>query len=131
MELHLKIAGSLLIILALCHIGFPNYFKWKTVLEPLDLFHRQMLKTHTFFIALVVLLMGGLCIGYHQELIHTQLGKIVCVGLAIFWSLRLFFQFFVYSPKLWKGKTFETSMHFLFSAFWIYLSTIFWMIYWG
>jgi hypothetical protein len=41
----------------------------------------------------------------------------------------LFLQFFGYSAKLWKGKVFETIIHVVFSLFWFYLSTIFFMIY--
>lgn len=129
MVLHLKIIGCLLILLAIIHIPFSRYFKWKIELTHLSLINKQMMTTHTFFIALTVFLMGLLCLTSSQELITTSLGRKIALGLGVFWFIRLIFQFFVYSSKLWKGKVFETTMHILFSIFWIYLSVIFIMIY--
>ncbi|MDO6490506.1 MULTISPECIES: hypothetical protein [unclassified Cellulophaga] len=129
MQIHLHIIGILLMTLALAHIFFPKYFNWRTELRPLALINRQMMTTHTFFIALTVFLMGLLCVTSATELIKTTLGNKLVLGLAVFWSIRLFFQFFVYSKNLWKGKKFETTIHIIFSGFWVYLSTIFFIIY--
>jgi hypothetical protein len=128
MEIHLKIIGALLIALAMVHIVFPKYFNWKKELHALSLINRQLIWVHTFFIALTIFLMGLLCLTSSGELVETSLGKRICLGLAVFWVIRLFIQFFGYSSKLWKGKTFETSVHILFTFLWTYLSTIFWLI---
>ena len=129
MAIHLQITGYLLIVLSLIHIAFPRYFNWKTELQSLSLLSRQMFGVHTFFIAFTVLLMGLLCIGFSEELITTNLGKSLCLGLGIFWGIRLLFQLLVYSPKLWRGKTFETIMHVLFTLLWTYMTTSFLFIY--
>ncbi|WP_055447827.1 hypothetical protein [Lacinutrix mariniflava] len=129
MELHLKIIGILLILLALLHIPFPKYFKWSLELKTLSLINRQMMITHTFFIALTIFLMGLLCLTCSKALITTILGQKIALGFGIFWSVRLFFQFFVYSTKLWKGKLFETIMHILFSILWTYFAIIFLLIF--
>jgi hypothetical protein len=131
MELQLKITGAILIVLALIHIVFPKYFNWKKELKTLSLINRQMMVVHTFFIALIVLLAGLLCFSSANELINTSLGKKISLGLGIFWIIRLFTQFFGYSPAVWKGKTFETTVHIVFSLLWIYLSTIFLVVYFG
>jgi hypothetical protein len=129
MEIHFKIIGVLLIALALAHIVFPKYFNWDKELKSLSLINRQMMTVHTFFIALTVLLMGLLCLTSSAELIETNLGKKISLGLGIFWTVRLFVQFFGYSIDLWKGKKFETIVHILASIFWAYLSLIFLRIY--
>ncbi|MGJ3234159.1 hypothetical protein [Marivirga sp.] len=129
MEIHFQIIGILLIGLAFVHLIFPKYFKWKEDLKPLTLINRQMMTVHTFFIALIVFLMGLLCLTSSSDLVETKLGKTISLGLAIFWSLRLLTQFFGYSAKLWKGKTFETVVHIFFSGLWIYMSLIFWINY--
>ncbi|MBP6512779.1 MAG: hypothetical protein KA347_08930 [Bacteroidia bacterium] len=125
MEIHFKIIGILLIALALVHIIFPKYFNWDKELKHLSLINRQMMTVHTFFIALTVFLMGLLCFTSSYELVETSLGKRVCFGLGMFWTIRLFIQFFGYSKDLWKGKTFETTIHILFSVIWTYLSVVF------
>jgi hypothetical protein len=125
MILHYKITGILLIALAFVHFAFPRYFNWNTELKSLSLINRQMMTVHTFFIALTVFLMGLLCLTASRELTETDLGKKIALGLGIFWTIRLFIQFFGYSTDLWKGKKFETWMHILFSSLWTYWSILF------
>ena len=131
MELHLKIIGTLLIVLALLHISFPKYFNWKQDLSSVSIINRQVMYIHSFFIALIVFLMGLLCQTSSDEILNTVLGKRIALGLGVFWTMRLIIQFFGYSAKIWKGKAFETTVHILFSIFWIYLSIIFNLIYFG
>jgi hypothetical protein len=130
MELHLKVIGITLIVLALVHVIFPRYFNWEIDLAPLSLINRQMMHVHTFFVAFTVLLMGVLCLTATRDIIHTGLGHQVALGFAIFWGIRFGFQFFVYSSTLWRGKWFETFMHVLFASYWGYLTIIFALIYW-
>ena len=129
MELHYKIIGIVLIALAFVHIIFPNYFKWKEELRSLSLINQQIMKVHTFFIALVVFLIGLLCLTSSNDLINTELGKKVSLGFGIFWSFRLIIQFFGYSSKLWKGKKMETAVHIIFLFLWTYLSYVFITVY--
>ena len=129
MELHIKIIGLILIILALLHFGFPKYFNWKQELISMSIIIRQMMYVHAYFIAFVVFLIGLLCLTSSGELLNTSLGKRISFGIGLFWTARLFVQFFGYSSKIWKGKTFETSVHILFSILWTYLSLIFIIIF--
>jgi hypothetical protein len=129
MELHLKIIGFLLIVLAFSHFTFPRYFKWKKELTGLSIINRQLMYIHTLFIALVVFLIGLLCLTSPHELVNTNLGRKVCLGLGIFWAARLWVQFFGYSSQVWKGKSFETNVHILFAIFWTYLSSVFIIVY--
>jgi hypothetical protein len=125
MEFHLKTIGILLSILDFIHLGFPRYFDWKNELKSLNLVNRQIFKVHTFFIGLVVLLIGLLCYFCSSELVTTELGRKICIGLSVFWILRLYFQLFFYSTDLWKGKKLETNIHIVFTAFWIYMCWVF------
>lgn len=129
MEIQLKIIGFLLIILAFVHVVFPKYFDWDKDLKPLSLVNREIMYVHTFFIALVVFLIGLLCFTASEDLVKTALGKRICLGLGIFWGCRLVIQFFGYSAELWRGKTFETSIHIIFTCFWTYLTFTFFSIY--
>ena len=131
MEVQLKIIGGILFSLSFVHLVFPKKFNWKQELATISLMNRQLMLVHTFFVALVVFLMGLLCICCSEEIVHTPFGKKIALGLCIFWFIRLIFQFFVYSPQLWKGKKFETSIHILFSILWIYLTTVFFLIYYN
>lgn len=125
MDIHFKIIGSLLIVLALLHFSFPRYFNWKQELGSLSIMNRQIMYVHSFFIAFAVFLIGLLCLTSSSELISTTLGKRISLGIGIFWAARLIIQFFGYSSKIWKGKLFETTVHVLFSILWTYLTTVF------
>lgn len=69
--------------------------------------------------------MGLLCLTSGYDLTHTALGHRICLGLGVFWGIRLFFQFFVYDAQLWRGKTLETIIHILFSGMWMYFTFVF------
>jgi hypothetical protein len=130
MELHIKIVGILHMLLALMHFILPNYFKWDKELTSVSLITKQILYVHTFFIAFTVFLIGLLCLLFSGDLITTSFGRTICIGLFIFWFTRLVFQFWVYSPKVWRGKKFETVMHAVFSGLWLYFSTVFFLTAW-
>lgn len=130
MVIQLKIVGSSCILLALVHLIFPSYFNWKQDLKDISLLNRQLMYVHTFFIATIVFLIGLLCVTSAEALVETQLGNRLALGLFIFWGLRLLFQFFVYSPTLWQGKTLETGVHILFSILWLYFSSVFFLVFW-
>jgi hypothetical protein len=130
METHLKIIGVFLIGLALSHAFFPRHFRWREELGSLSLLTRQIMYVHTLFIALVVFLMGVLCVTSADQLTGTMLGKRVSLGMGLFWTTRLLVQFFGYSSELWKGKRFETGVHIVFSILWIYFSGVFVWVWW-
>jgi len=122
MELQIEIIGYLLILLSCIHVIFPKYFGWKEDLAPLQQINRSMMKVHTFFIALTVFLMGLLCVTSAEDLLQTELGRKICLGLGLFWLIRLFFQFFIYPSSLWKGRRLETVIHIIAIVFWVFLS---------
>lgn len=128
MELHLNIVGILLLLLALMHVKIPDRFGWAAELKDVSLITKQILYVHTFFIAFVVFLMGVLCLISPHDLLSTTFGREISLGLSLFWFVRLLFQFFVYSSRLWRGKKFETIMHVLFSVLWIYFSAVFFLV---
>lgn len=125
MDTLFKITGCLLVALALFHAFLPGHFKWREELRSITLLTRQIHYIHTFFIALVIFLIGLLCLTSAPGLLHTPLGRRISLGIFVFWFCRLVVQFFGYSASHWKGRPFETMMHILFSALWIFLSIVF------
>jgi len=120
-HIHLQIAGGLLLLLSAAHAGFSRYFGWKQELRQLSLLTRQIFLAHSFFIALVVALMGSLSLFCTSALLAPgPLSRAVLAGIFVFWLCRLAFQWFVYDAAIWRGKRLYTFMHFAFSVFWIY-----------
>lgn len=129
MDIHLKIVGIIMVILGIIHVIFPRYFNWKEDLKSISLINQQLMYVHTFFVAFFVFLLGLLCLFSPKADFNTPIGSKIALGISIFWGVRLFFQFFVYSSKLWKGKLFETIVHILFSCLWTYFTIIFFLLF--
>jgi hypothetical protein len=126
LDLHLRLIGLSLVLLALVHATFPKRFNWNEELPKLTLINRQMFEVHCFFIALTLFLMGVLCLAFPGALTSSsQLGCVVSAGLMIYWLCRLFCQFFVYHSSLWWHKGVETLVHVVFGFLWLYYVAIF------
>jgi hypothetical protein len=122
----LRLAGVFLLGLFVLNFFVPARFKWADELPRLSLINRRIFQVHAVFIALILLLSGLLLVALPRELLTpTPLARAVLGGLAIFWGLRLWMQWFMYDRELWLGKRFETAMHFLFSGLWIFLTATF------
>lgn len=129
--LNLQAIGISQILLALIHLGFEKRFNWKQEFTSLSLLNRQMTYVHTFFIAFTVFLNGLLCFFAAEHLVTpSPLGFYLLFGLSIFWITRLYTQFFVYKTELWRGKTFETTVHIVFSLIWLWYSLSFLFLAW-
>jgi hypothetical protein len=123
---HLQLAGLLLIVLAAAHLAFPKRFHWREELSRLSPLNRQIFQVHVFFIAVVLVLFGALSWLLADELLAPgPLPKAVLAGFTLFWALRLFVQLFVYEGALWRGNRFNTAVHVAFTAFWVYLVTVY------
>ncbi len=131
-ELVLRLTGASLIALAGLHFFLPKRFRWKEEMARVSLLNRQIFYVHCIFICLVLVLMGLLCLAAPGALTErTDLGGWVAAGFAFFWFCRLVCQWFVYDRVLWRGKRFETLMHWLFTALWLAYTAVFGWVAWG
>lgn len=71
----IQLIGYGLVVLALIHVVFPKVFDWKRELPLLSLVNRQLMTVHTFFIAVMVFMMGVLCASSAELLLRTPLGR--------------------------------------------------------
>ncbi len=116
----LKITGLALIALGLIHGFFPKRFQWKEELGRISLLNRQIFYVHCVFLVLTLVLMGLLSFFYAEELVKpAPVNRAVLGGLTFFWGFRLFAQWFIYSPELWRGHRFNTVMHGAFTLLWL------------
>ena len=126
LELLLRVAGALQIVLAALHLTFPKRFRWEAELARLSLLNRQMFLVHTMFLCLVLVLFGSLSLFSPRELLEpTRLARLVLGGIATFWALRLVVQWFVYDRSLWRGDRFRTLVHVGFTVLWAYLTAVY------
>ena len=119
----LRLGGVFLLALFVLNFFVPKKFKWAEELPRLSLLNRRIFQVHAIFIALILLLMGLLLVTLPGALIAPNpLARAICGGLALFWCVRLWMQWFLYDGELWRGKPFETVMHFAFTGLWIFLT---------
>ena len=126
LELNLRIAGALLLLLATAHVFFPKELGWKEDLAKLTLLNRQIFLVHVGFIMLILVLFGVLALGFAADLVApSRLAAAVLGGLTLFWGLRLITQQFIYDRALWRGNRRNTILHILASLLWLYLTAVF------
>lgn len=123
---HLRLVGVLLLLLGVSHAFFNRYFGWSGELAGVSLFTRRVFFVHTFFIALGVALCGAGSLLCASALLQPgSLSRAVLAAILAFWLCRLVAQFFAYDRVIWRGSRFRTSMHFLFSSLWIYVTAVY------
>jgi hypothetical protein len=132
MKTWLQIAGILQLALSLAHFGFARHFGWREELQRVSLLTRQIFWVHTGFLMLVLAGFGGISLFCADELLaHSSLSRVVLGGLSLFWVARLYCQFFVYRPELWRGNTVHTAAHVLFTLLWTFLTAVYTTALWG
>lgn len=122
----LRCAGAGLILLSILHLPIGRHLKWREDAARLSPVNADVFRVHTFFICVVLVMMGLPCLvdpGIFLE--RTRAGAWLSWSFAGFWALRLYCQWFVYGRDLWRGKAFETAMHWCFTLIWVCLMTLF------
>ena len=124
--MHLQISGVLLALLVVVNLFVPWRLRWRDEMAGLSLINRQIFEVHHIFIVLVVALCSALLLTSGKALLEpTPLSRAVLGGLTLFWGLRMFMQWFYYSAANWRGHRINTTLHYVFSAVWIYLTATF------
>ena len=122
----LRIAGAGLILLALLHVSIARRLRWREDAARMSPVNEDIFHVHGFFICVVLVAMGLPCFVEPSVLLEkSRAAAWAAWSLAAFWALRLWCQWFVYRRELWRGQAFETAMHAVFTAIWIYLAAIF------
>ncbi len=129
LEWPLRVAGAGLILLALLHVPISRELKWKEDARKLSPMNESVFHVHTFFVCLVLVIMGLPSLLTPQALLEkSMLGKWTAVSWSVFWFIRLYCQWFVYRSDLWKGNPKETFIHYWFTLVWIYLTTLYGLV---
>jgi len=131
MLLHLRIVGFVMGALVLVNLFVPGRYRWREEMARLSLLNRQVFQAHAVFLVLTLALFSALLLTCADALIEpTRLSRAVLIGLTIFWALRMLMQWCFYSPAIWRGHRFNTVMHCIFSATWIYVTGVFALALW-
>jgi hypothetical protein len=122
----LRIAGAGLMLLAASHVAIGRHLRWQEEIPRLSLANASIFRVHTFFICLLLVLMGLPCVLEPSIFLeHSRAGAWLAWSFSIFWTIRLFLQWFGFPCALWRGKRLETLMHGLFTVLWVTLALLF------
>jgi hypothetical protein len=126
LTLLLRVAGIGLILLAVLHVPIGRHLKWREEAPLMSPVNASIFRVHTFFICLVLVLMGLPCLLDPLVFLERSRAAIwLSSSFAVFWITRLYVQWFVYTADLWRGKKMETIVHAWFTVFWLFLATLF------
>jgi len=122
----LRVAGAGLILLAGLHVPIGRHLKWREEASLLSPVNASIFRVHTFFICFVLVMMGLPCLVDPSVFLESsRAGAWLAWSFSVFWTIRLFFQWFVYPRDLWRGKKMETIVHAWFTIVWLSLSVLF------
>jgi len=130
--LHLRLTGVVMASLVVVNLFVPRRFNWREEMSRLSLLNRQIFQAHSVFLVLTLALFAALLLTSSAALLEpSRLSRAILVGLTIFWGLRMLMQWWFYSPLIWRGHRFNTVMHCVFSAVWVYVTSVFAVALWG
>lgn len=122
----LRVAGAGLILLTVLHVPIGRHLKWREEAARLSPVNASIFRVHTFFICLVLVMMGLPCLSDPAVFLErSRAGAWLAWSFSAFWAIRLFFQWFVYPRDLWRGKRMETIVHAWFTIVWLSLAVLF------
>jgi hypothetical protein len=123
---HLQAGGAVMAALVVVNLFVPSRCHWREEMSRLSLVNRQIFQVHSVFLVLILGLFSALLLTCAPALVEpTRLSRAVLIGLTIFWGLRMVMQWCFYSSELWRGHRFNTVVHYVFSAVWVYLTSVF------
>ena len=126
LTLLLRLAGAGLILLAGLHVPIGRHLKWREEGARLSPVNRSIFHVHSFFICFVLVMMGLPCLLEPSVFLEsTRAGAWSAWSFSLFWSVRLYFQWFVYPTDLWRGRRMETLVHAWFTIVWAWLAALF------
>ena len=126
LTLLLRIAGAGLILLSVLHVPIGRQLKWREDVARLTPVNASIFHVHTFFICLVLVMMGLPCLLEPRIFLdQSRAGTWLAWSISAFWLVRLYFQWFVYQADLWRGKRMETAVHWWFTFVWASLAALF------
>ncbi len=126
LPLLLRIAGAGLILLAVVHVPISRKLMWREHAARMSAENAAIFHVHAFFICVVLVMMG--LPGLIEPAVFLEKSRAAAWAswsICGFWLLRLYCQWFVYGSNLWRGKRFETFMHFWFTGVWLALVLVF------
>jgi hypothetical protein len=131
LRVNLRAAGVIMALLAAVNLVVPVRLRWRQEMARLSLLNRQIFQAHSIFLVLTLAMMSALLLTSADALlVPGPLSRALLLGLTIFWGLRMLMQWWFYSPDTWRGNRFNTAMHVVFSATWIYLTAVFGIVLW-
>ncbi len=105
-EIMILICGIYSLGFAVLHVFFWRLFNWKIDLQKLSPENRATMQIFNLRMIYIFMSVGALCILLPYELIHTNLGKVLLLGISIFWLGRAIEQFIFFKVKSVKVDLF-------------------------
>ena len=129
---HLRFVGVIMAVLVIVNLFVPGRLRWREELARVSLVNRQIFQVHTVFIILILAMFAVLLLTSADALLEpTRLSRLILGVLTIFWGLRMLTQWFYYSPAIWRGDRFNTTMHGIFSVAWVYVTAVLGAAFWS
>jgi len=115
LDVLLRLVAVMQLGLAVLGLCLPAILKWKPDMERMSLLVREVFEIHAWFIAITLVIWGGLTWQFAPEMAHapTALSRWLCAAIGLFWGIRWVMQWTHYSSSHWRGIPSRTVIHWL------------------
>lgn len=122
---HLRISGGLFVILGFAHVGFGKRLNWREDLAKLSVVNRQIFVLHSFYIALLLVMLGSLLLFLTDALLQpSPLSKALLGAMTLLWTIRFGVQWLFFERSIWEGHAANRRIHYLLMLFWAYVALV-------
>jgi hypothetical protein len=119
----IQFAGALHLLVACANFVLPGILHYRQNLAKVSPIIRQIFRVHAFYIVLILLGFGTLCLCFSHDLAGgSSLGRFLSAFLALFWSIRVVLQLAFYDRAT---KQEHPLGNIFFSAIFIYFAAVF------
>jgi hypothetical protein len=106
MEHLIKFGGFYNLAFAVFHILFWKIFDWKSELSKVSFLNRAIMQVLNLCLTFCFLMFSYISIFHTSELLTTDLGHAVLIGISSFWLLRALEQVIFFKLKHWGSIVF-------------------------
>lgn len=122
----LEVLGVCLLGLSLAHVLLWRWLGWTREMAALSPLTARVFAVHTFFVALVLFLLGALTLSQPEQLTaSTPLARFVTGGSALFFFARLLAQPFVFDPVLLPNSRLRLPVRFAATFFFAFATSVY------
>lgn len=95
----IKLAALFNFVFGVFHLFFWKLLKWEDQLKRVSLVNKAVVQTLNICLTFIFLLIAYIFFFHSDEILTTSIGRVLLLGMALFWSVRVVAQLYFFNLK--------------------------------